>query len=292
MPSLVSQSFRIGLIAAGLALGAVPALAQSKPAPQVKAETAMSSPIIAKGNGFTVKETDLEQFALTIGADAESLKDPQKRPMLIDYMLSFKALALAAQTAKVDQSAVFTQKLADLKQQVLVQTYLDQEIKKAITPEALRKGYDEATQKMQPTPEVRARHILVETEDQAKAASARIKAGEDFAKVAAEVSKDPGSKENGGELGFFAKDRMIAPFAEAAFKLDVNQVSDPVKTDFGWHVIQVEEKRTRPVPTMDELKPKLEEILTAHAQQAIVDKAKKAANVQLLEAPAAAPATK
>ena len=77
---------------------------------------------------------------------------------------------------------------------------------------------------------MRARHILVETEDEAKAAHARVKGGEDFAKVAGELSKDPGSKTDGGDLGFFTKDRMVEPFAEAAFKLEPGQISEPVKT--------------------------------------------------------------
>ena len=106
---------------------------------------------------------------------------------------------------------------------------------------------------MPPEQEVRARHILVEKEDEAKKAAARVKGGEDFAKVAGELSNDPGSKTDGGDLGFFTKDRMVEPFAEAAFKLEPGQISDPVKSQFGWHVIKVEEKRTKPVPSLEEM---------------------------------------
>ena len=99
-----------------------------------------------------------------------------------------------------------------------------------MTPEAARKLYDETVKSLTPEHEVRARHILVETEDEAKKAYERVKGGEDFAKVAGELSKDPGSKTEGGDLGFFTKDRMVEPFAETAFKLEPGQISDPVKT--------------------------------------------------------------
>ena len=118
--------------------------------------------------------------------------------------------------------------------------------------------------------EVRARHILVEKEEDAKKAEARIKGGEDFAKVAAELSKDPGSKTDGGDLGFFTKDRMVEPFAEAAFKMEPGQISDPVKSQFGWHVIKVEEKRTKPVPSLVEMQDQVNTYLERKAQQDLI----------------------
>ncbi len=99
--------------------------------------------------------------------------------------------------------------------------------------------------------EVRARHILVPTEDEAKAILAEVKKGTDFAELAKQKSKDPGAAAEGGDLGYFGKDQMVPEFAEVAFKLDKGQVSDPVKTQFGWHIIKVEDKRTKPVPEFD-----------------------------------------
>ena len=107
----------------------------------------------------------------------------------------------------------------------------------------MHKPYDEAAKAQKPETEIHARHILVPTEAEAQAALKRVKAGEDFAKVAKEVSKDPGSE--GGDLGWFTKDRMVPEFADAAFKLEPGQISEPVKSPFGWHIIQVEEKRAR-----------------------------------------------
>ena len=137
----------------------------------------------------------------------------------------------------------FKRKLAFLRNKLLMETLLQTEGKAAVTDEAMRKVYDEAVKQMASEKEVRARHILVETEDEAKAILAELKKGADFAELAKEKSKDPGAAE-GGDLGYFTKDQMVPEFAEVAFKLEKGQMSDPVKTQFGWHIIKVEDKRT------------------------------------------------
>jgi peptidyl-prolyl cis-trans isomerase C len=174
-------------------------------------------------------------------------------------------------------------RLAYSRDKALVEEYLDREVKKSVTAEAARKLYDDTVKSITPEPEVRARHILVESEDEAKAVHARVKGGEDFNKVAAEASKDPGSKDEGGDLGFFAKDRMVEPFAEAAFKLEPGQLSDPVKTQFGWHVIKVEEKRTKPIPAFEEMKEQVEAYLGRKAQQDLIVGLRQNAKVERLD---------
>ena len=134
--------------------------------------------------------------------------------------------------------------------------------------------------------EVRARHILVENEDEAKALLDQLKGGADFATLAKEKSKDPGAAE-GGDLGYFTKDQMVPEFAEAAFKLDKGQISDPVKTQFGWHVIQVLDKRTKPTPSYDQVKSQLENYVARRAQADLVDNLRKSATIERLDQPAA-----
>jgi peptidyl-prolyl cis-trans isomerase C len=136
--------------------------------------------------------------------------------------------------------------------------------------------------------EVKARHILVETEAQARAALKRVRSGEDFAKVADQVSKDPGSR--GGELGWFTKDRMVPEFADAAIKMQPNQISEPVKSQFGWHIIKVEERREKPFPKLEEVREQVERFVVQKAQADAVMKLREAAKVEKFEDPAAAPA--
>ena len=113
--------------------------------------------------------------------------------------------------------------------------------------------------------EVHARHILVPTEDEAKAILAQLKGGADFATLAKEKSKDPGAAD-GGDLGYFTKEQMVPEFAEVAFKLDKGQLSDPVKTQFGWHIIKVEDKRIKPTPTFEQVKAQIENYIAHRAQ--------------------------
>jgi peptidyl-prolyl cis-trans isomerase C len=137
--------------------------------------------------------------------------------------------------------------------------------------------------------EVHARHILVETEAEAKDILAELRKGTDFAELAKQKSKDPGAQE-GGDLGFFTKDQMVPEFAEVAFKLEPGQLSDPVKTQFGWHIIRVEEKRKRPVPPYEQVKDQVVTFVTRKTQAEMISKLRDGAKIERLDAPAPAPA--
>jgi len=159
---------------------------------------------------------------------------------------------------------------------------LQQEAKTALTDEALRQTYDEAVKSMSGQEEVRARHILVESEDEAKAILEQLKGGADFATVAKEKSKDPGAAE-GGDLGYFTKDQMVPEFADVAFKMYPGQLSNPVKTQFGWHVIKVEDKRTRQPPEFEKVKDQIEAYLARKAQSDFITKLRQSAKVERLD---------
>src|SRR5262249_16793580 len=153
--------------------------------------------------------------------------------------------------------ADFKRRLTYLRNKLLMETLLHAEAKSAVTDAAMHKVYDDATKQMAGEKEVHARHILVETEDEAKAIVAELNKGTHFAELARLKSKDPGAAE-GGDLGYFTKDQMVPEFSDTAFKLDKGELSDPVKTQFGWHVIRVEDKRDRPVPRFEQVKDQIE----------------------------------
>lgn len=278
---------RTGL--AALALGAaLPVLAQTaqKPAAPAAAPANPADKPVARVDGITITEADLAVAADDPALSLPGMSEQQKRDLLVGYAVDLKIGARAAEAAKVGESPDFARKLAYFRDKLLLDEYLEREVKKAVTPEATRKLYDDTVKTLKPEEEVRARHVLVEGEDEAKKIAARLKGGEDFAKVAAEVSKDPGSKSEGGDLGFFTKERMVAPFAEAAFAMKPGQISDPVKTDFGWHVIKVEERRTKPVPSFDEMKEQVENYLARKTQQDIVLALRQKAKIERLDQPA------
>jgi len=132
--------------------------------------------------------------------------------------------------------------------------------------------------------EVHARHILVPTEAEAKDIEDQLKKGADFATLAKEKSKDPGAAD-GGDLGYFTKEQMVPEFSEAAFKLEKGQISDPIHTQFGWHIIKVEDKRTKPTPTFDQVRSQLENFVAHKAQAEMVENLRKSATIERLDQP-------
>ena len=282
IPFSLRRASALALILAGSGLAPGAALAQA-PAPKAATPApAATSPetVVAKVNGQPVTAADLALAAEDPALSLPGVDEGAKQNLLVDYMIDLKVGAQAAEAAKVGDSPDFKRKLAYFRDKLLLDEYLEREAKKAVTPEAAKALYDQTVKSMKPEEEVHARHILVESEDEAKKIAARIKGGEDFAKVAAELSKDPGSKTEGGDLGWFTQERMVKPFADAAFKMTPGQVSDPVKTQFGWHVLRVEEKRTKPVPTFDEMKEQIDQYLTRKAQQDTIVKLREAAKVE------------
>ena len=161
---------------------------------------------------------------------------------------------------------------------------LQEATKAALTEEALQQTYNEAVKSAGGQEEVRARHILVDNEDEARAILDQIKGGSDFAMLAKEKSKDPGSAE-GGDLGYFTKDQMVPQFADVAFKMYPGQLSNPVKTQFGWHIIKVEDKRTKQPPEFEKVKDQIETYLARKAQTEYVAKLRQNAKIERLDKP-------
>ncbi|MEH3118336.1 MAG: peptidylprolyl isomerase [Methylorubrum populi] len=268
------------LAAPSLALAQAPAGQKAPSAPAPVSAAVPPEAVVARVNGQPITAADLALAGEDPALSLPGVDEGAKQNLLVDYMVDLKVGAQAAEAAKVGDGPDFKRKLAYFRDKLLLDDYLEREARKAVTPEAAKALYDQTVKSMKPEEEVHARHILVESEDEAKKIAARIKGGEDFAKIAAELSKDPGSKTEGGDLGWFTQERMVKPFADAAFKLAPGQVSDPVKTQFGWHVLRVEEKRTKPVPTFDEMKEQIDQYLTRKAQQDTIVKLREAAKVE------------
>ncbi|MCO4055762.1 MAG: peptidylprolyl isomerase [Bosea sp.] len=231
---------------------------------------AQDNKVVARIDGMDITEQEIALAGEDLGERIAQVPAAQRRDYLIGYLSDLKIGARAAERAKITEAPEFALRLAYFRQKVLMDEFIARQSKIAATPEAARKLFDDAMKTMKPDQEVRARHILVEKEDEAKAALARVRSGEDFAKVAAELSKDPGSGKEGGDLGYFTQDRMVPQFGAMAFQLKPGEVSEPVQTQFGWHVIRVEDKRDRPLPRFEDVKGEIETYLMRKAQQDIV----------------------
>ena len=263
------------------ALVAAPAWAQEPPV-----APADPNAVVATVDGKPLTEADLA-LALEEINPAGTAVDAQRREQVLDFLIKFKLVAAAAEKDKVADDAQFAAKLTFLREKAMMETYLDKVGKAGVTDEAVQKVYDETIKDIKPEEEVHARHVLLETEEDAKKVAEQIKGGEDFGKLAKEMSKDPGSGAEGGDLGFFTKEQMVPEFAEAAFKMNAGDVSGPIKSQYGWHIIKVEEKRQRAIPKLDEVRPQIEDYVRKKAQEEEVTRLLEAAKIDRPNAPKA-----
>jgi peptidyl-prolyl cis-trans isomerase C len=247
-----------------------------------------SDSVVARVNGVDIRQSDLALAEDEVGANMPQMGPDQKREYLITYLSDVILLAQAADKQKIADRDDVKHRIDFERSKVLMETLLHDTGKAALNDEAMHKVYDEAVKQMPPEQEVHARHILVQTEDEAKEIEAELKKGADFATLAKEKSKDPGAAD-GGDLGYFTKDQMVPEFSQAAFKLDKGQISDPVHTQFGWHIIKVEDKRTKPTPTFDEVRGQIENYVAHKAQAELVANLRKSATIERLDQPPPAP---
>ena len=239
--------------------------------------------LLAKVDGSPITDQDVADAMADIGPGLpKEVEGAARQKYVVDYLVNLRLAATKAAADKLDQSPEFARKLAYYRDKLAMGELLSNVAKAATTEEAERKAYDEAAKAEPPQPEVHARHILLPTEEDAKKALARVKGGEDFAKVATELSKDPAGE--GGDLGWFTKDRMVPEFSDAAFKLKDGEVSDPIKTQFGWHIIKVEGVRTKTFPPFEQLKDQAARYVGQKAQSETISELHKAAKIEFFDA--------
>ena len=258
-----------------LASGAILALAFAASSPA-------SAKVVAKVDGVEITDEDVQVALEDLGPTLpQQIEGPQREAYVIDYLIDLRLVAKKAAEEKMGESAEVARRLAYYRDKVMMETLLGKVSREGSTDAAMKQVYDEAASKQKPEEEISARHILLASEDEAKAALKRVKGGEDFAKVADDVSKDPGSK--GGDLGWFTKDRMVPEFGEAAFKLKKGEISDPVKSQFGWHVIKLENRRQKSFPSFEEVKSQVAQYVAQKSQSDLIMKLRDGAKIERTE---------
>ena len=235
--------------------------------------------VLAKVDGVEITDSDLKTAMTELGPTLpQQLEGKARDAYVLDYLIDVTLVAKKGEAEKLGDSPDFKQQMAFYRQKTMMEAVMATIAKTAVTDEAVKAVYDTAAKNQKAEPEAHARHILVSTEDEAKAALARVKGGEDFAKVAGELSKDPGSQ--GGDLGWFTKERMVPEFAEVAFKLEPGKISEPVKSQFGWHIIKVEEKRVKPFPAFDTVKDQIAQYVARKSQSDLILKLRETSKVE------------
>ncbi|MCF3642198.1 peptidylprolyl isomerase [Rhizobium sp. TRM95111] len=245
------------------------------------AEEQKTDPVVATVGGVEILQSEIDLAVTGLDPQLANLPVEQKRVAALSAVIDTKLLAADAEKEGLQDDAAFKQRIAYLTDRELHNAYFKKHVVDAVTPEEVKARYDVEVAKIEPQDEVRARHILVKTEDEAKAIIAALDAGKDFVDLAKEKSTDP-NKSEGGDLGFFAKGRMVPEFDAAAFALEPGSYSkEPVKTQFGFHVIKVEEKRKQQPPALEQVEGQVRQLVMRDKYIALLDKAKAASAVEI-----------
>jgi peptidyl-prolyl cis-trans isomerase C len=279
-------SGRFFLPAAVAALSLGPALAQApsppstpQPAPQA-APAPQPDPVVAKVNGQDIRLSELNQAAQSLPPELRSIPPQTLFPMLLDQQIDRKALVTEARKSGLDKDPAVQKQMAMAEDAALQNALLSRQIGPLVTDDAVRARYEKDIAGKPGEEEAHARHILVPTEEEAKKIIADLKKGADFAALAKQYSKDPGAAQ-GGDLGWFKKDEMVPAFSAAAFALQPGQVSDkPVKTEFGWHVIKLEDKRQAQPPSFEQARDGLRQKMIQEGVQNAVKQARSEVTVE------------
>ena len=219
--------------------------------------------VVARVYGTEIKNSQVRDDMKALPDDLKKVPEATLFALLRDRLVDQMLLKRAVTDAKTADKEDVKKAIEKMTEQMVIQSYLLEKVKAAVTPEAVQKKYDEIIKKFPNEKETHARHILLKDEGTAKAVIKALKNGADFAKLAAEKTIDPSGKASGGDLGYFMRGGMAKEFADAAFEMKVGSVSEtPVKTEFGYHVIKVEDRRDAKPPKFEDAKGELETAMT------------------------------
>ena len=239
--------------------------------------------VVATVNGKPITESDMTLAEADIGSDLGNLPEATRRRVLLEYLIENHLFAEAAEGRNLGSGPVFDQHMQYWRRRALRDTFFESNVKSTVEDREVRKYYDGQVSGSANGEEVRARHILVDSEIQAKEIYEKIAYGATFEQMARQFSKDPGSKDVGGDLGYFGRGQMVPPFEEAAFGLPVGDVSDPVKSQFGWHLIKVVDKRKRQAPDFDTVKERIKAALIHRKAQEIAGQLRGNAKIEYID---------
>ena len=251
-----------------------------KPPPQLSAP-ATKDPVVATVNGQPIHLSELEIAQQALPPQYRTMPLASVFPALLDRIADSKLVVGDAKKNKIETDPTFKRRMAFVEDQVIQDYWLQREIAKRITPEKMQQRYQEKLKSMPPEEEVHARHILVATEAEAKELLAELKKGTPIEKLAKEKSTDKASGAEGGDLGWFKRTDMVKEFSDAAFALKKGELSEtPVKTQFGYHIIKVDDRRQAPPPAFEEIAEQLREDLARETVTAFIDQLRAGAKIE------------
>lgn len=237
-------------------------------------DRARSSAPAARVGGLviTVEDVRREARARELSEDADALQpgDPAFREAL-EALIDQRLLALEAVRRRLHETPDARRRLAEAEERILGNVLMETAVADAVSDEAVRRVYEEQSRLVPPQDEVRARHILVASRDEARELLRQLEDGADFAVLARQVSLDPATRLEGGDIGYFTAAGILPEFARVAFATPRGAVSEPFQTEAGWHVLTVVDRRAQPRPSLDEMRPSIVRFLTMQRIDSLLD---------------------
>jgi peptidyl-prolyl cis-trans isomerase C len=244
--------------------------AQPEAAAPAPAAPADPKEVVATVNSKPITRQDVIDSAANLPPQYQSQID-SIFPQLLNRLIGFDLVSEKGRTEGLADDPQVQKLVKQFEDEAIRQVYFSNYVKKAVTDDAIKAVYDADLAAHPPQAEIRAAHILVKTEDEAKAIIDQLGKGADFAQLAKEKSIDTQSGKDGGELGWFSKDTMVKEFSDAAFAMQRGDVSKtPVKSQFGWHIIKIEDSRMQIPPTLDQRKDEIRQVLAQEAAHKLV----------------------
>lgn len=239
-----------------------------------------NDPVVATVDGAPIYRSDVEAVKRTLPPQYQQLPIEVLFPAVVERLIDTKLVVNAGRKENLQNDNEVKRRVAGLEDRVIQEVYLSRKVDAAVNEQAVRERYEQLAKTTPAKEEIKASHILLQTEQQAKDVIAELKKGGNFAEIAKAKSIDPSGKQNGGDLGFFSRDEMVPEFSEAAFKLkDGETTQTPVKSQFGWHVIRVEERRTQ-APSFDEMREQIANDMSQEVVSSMVTKMREGAKVE------------
>jgi len=270
---------RSGLFCAflvGLLLSAAPAVVLAQ---DTEAE---EDPTVAVVDGTPIVLSEVTAYAATLPQQYQQAFD-QILPFLVQRLIDLALIDKAATADGLSDDEEVQERVARLTLEVMREVYMERLLAAAVSDEEVEARYQVFLEENPPGEEIRARHILLETEEAAREVIASLDEGADFAELAEELSTGPSSAQ-GGDLGYFTGEQMVPSFAEAAFALELGSyTSDPVQTEFGWHVILLEDKRPKDPPSFEQVAPQLTQELQGSAVENHIAGLRAGAEIEVME---------
>ena len=242
------------------------------------------SKVVAKVGELEITTQELAFAESELSREFAQVPAEKRTAAILAALIDIKLLANRAAVEGLDEKESFKARMAFVQSRNLHNLYFQETIVANVTDEEVRERFDNEIAAMAPESEIKARHILVASEEEAKAIVAELAQGKDFAELAKEKSTGP-SGANGGDLGFFGKGQMVPEFEEAAFGLENGKfTTTPVKTQFGWHVILKEEEREKPKPEFEQVKDQIRQAVYSEKYFDLVKQAREETKVEILDA--------